>query len=121
MVVDAMIDWARVDELCHEIGFDGFAEVVELFLDEVEDVVMRLGSAPNPVNYEQDLHFLKGSAWNLGFTDFGALCQDGERKAAGGQADSVDIRAVISSYGASKAVFMDGLAQIAEGRAPNAA
>ncbi len=116
-----MIDWTRVDELCGEIGYDGFAEVVELFLDEVEEVVMRIGAAPNPATYEQDLHFLKGSAWNLGFADFGALCQDGERKAASGQAASVDIRAVINSYGASKAVFIDGLAQMAEGRAPNAA
>ena len=116
-----MIDWTRVDELCGEIGYDGFAEVVELFLDEVEEVVARLGAAPNPATYEQDLHFLKGSAWNLGFTDFGALCQDGERKAAAGRAGGIDIAAVISSYGASKAVFMDGLAQMAEGRAPDAA
>ncbi len=38
-----MIDWERVAELQSEIGADGFGEVLELFLDEVEGVVMRLG------------------------------------------------------------------------------
>ena len=78
-----MINWDRVDELRSEIGEDGFAEVVELFLDEVETTVMRLPSLPAAA-LEASLHFLKGSAWNLGFRDFGALCQDGERKAAAG-------------------------------------
>ena len=101
-----MIDWDRVSELRSEIGDDGFDEVVELFLDEVEEVVMRLGSAPDPARYEEDLHFLKGSAWNLGFADFGALCQDGERKAAAGRQDEIDISSVLACYGASKKQFM---------------
>ncbi len=116
-----MISWKRVDELRLEIGDDGFAEVVELFLDEVEEVVMRLTASPDPASYEQDLHFLKGSAWNLGFADFGALCQDGERRAAGGNAASVDIGAVTDCYSASKAVFIEGLAALAEGQVPSAA
>lgn len=101
-----MIDWDRVSELRSEIGDDGFGEVVELFLDEVEEVVMRLGGAPNPARYEEDLHFLKGSAWNLGFADFGALCQDGERKAAAGRQAEIDISAVLECYGRSKQQFM---------------
>ncbi len=106
-----MIDWQRVDELRQEIGNEGFAEVVELFLDEVEEVMMRLRSAPQPATYEEDLHFLKGSAWNLGFADFGALCQDGERKAAHGNASAVDIGAVLVSYGESKLAFLQGISQ----------
>ena len=99
-----MIDWGRVAELRDEIGDDGFAEVLELFLDEVEVVVMRLGR--NPAKLEDDLHFLKGSAWNLGFTGFGAMCQEGERKSAAGRAHEVDVSAVLASYGASKIEFM---------------
>lgn len=114
-----MIDWDRVSELRSEIGDDGFAEVVELFLDEVEAVVMRLGSAPDPERYEEDLHFLKGSAWNLGFADFGALCQDGERKAAAGRQGEIDIRAVLDCYGRSKQNFMARIE--AEKRAASAA
>lgn len=99
-----MIDWERVAELRDEIGEDGFSEVLELFLDEVETVVMRLGARPEKL--EDDLHFLKGSAWNLGFTSFGAACQSGERRAAAGCGAEVDISAVIATYNASKKAFM---------------
>ncbi|MGB7260495.1 MAG: Hpt domain-containing protein [Albidovulum sp.] len=114
-----MIDWTRIDELQSEIGADGLAEVVELFLDEVEGTVMRLKAQPDPATYEEDLHFLKGGAWNLGFADFGAICQDGERKAATGRAVEIDITQVLDSYFASKEVFMSGLA--ARGQADTSA
>lgn len=104
-----MIDWERVRELRHEIGADGFAEVVELFLDEVESVVMRLGSRPDRL--EEDLHFLKGSAWNLGFRDFGGMCQRGERLAATGEGGKVEIAAILGSYGESKTLFMGRLTE----------
>jgi HPt (histidine-containing phosphotransfer) domain-containing protein len=105
-----MIDWARVNSLRNEIGEDSFDEVVELFLDEVETVISRLRSHPDPATYEQDLHFLKGSAWNLGFADFGAVCQDGERLAAHGDAGAIDIGAVVESYVQSRKSFMAGIA-----------
>ncbi|MGB3146450.1 MAG: Hpt domain-containing protein [Paracoccaceae bacterium] len=116
-----MIDWVRVKELRQEIGEDGFAEVVELFLEEVEEVISRLEQAPDPQRYESDLHFLKGSAWNLGFAEFGALCQSGERHAAGGSVAKVDIQTVLESYRTSKIRFLDGLICIEEGRQPTAA
>lgn len=112
-----MIDWSRVEELRREIGDDGLAEVVELFLDEVEEAVMRL--AGNGAPTADDMHFLKGSAWNLGFTDFGALCHDGERQIRAGR--PIDRGAVADSYGRSKQAFLNGLRQIAQGQTPNAA
>lgn len=114
-----MIDWARIDELESEIGTDGFSEVVELFLDEVESIIMRLKAAPDPAHYEADLHFLKGGAWNLGFRDFGGLCQDGERRAASGRLDEIDIPRIVASYFDSKQAFMTGL--IERGRGSSAA
>ncbi|MCX8507481.1 MAG: Hpt domain-containing protein [Rhodobacteraceae bacterium] len=104
-----MIDWRRVDELRQEIGDEGFAEVVELFMDEVEEAIGRLKGSKAAISYEEDLHFLKGSAWNLGFADFGALCQDGERKAAQGKGTLIDIGAILECYGDSKAAFIQGL------------
>ena len=104
LVEVGMIDWERVAELQSEIGADGFGEVLELFLDEVEGVVMRLGQRLEKL--EDDLHFLKGSAWNLGFRSFGAMCQTGERMAAAGMAAQVDIPAVLACYGESKKIFM---------------
>lgn len=99
-----MIDWDRVAELQSEIGPDGFGEVLELFLDEVEGVVMRLGQRPEKL--EDELHFLKGSAWNLGFRAFGAACQAGERMAAAGNSAHIDVPAVLVCYGESKKIFM---------------
>ncbi|OCX61680.1 histidine kinase [Thioclava sp. SK-1] len=99
-----MIDWDRVAELQSEIGPDGFGEVVELFLDEVEAVVMKLGTRPNKL--EEDLHFLKGSAWNLGFQGFGALCQIGERLSGQGRAEEVDVPEILACYSDSKQLFM---------------
>ncbi len=109
-----MIDWARVHELREEIGDDGFSEVVELFLDEVEDVMRRLASAPDPLRFEEDLHFLKGSAWNLGFREVGKLCQIGEKRASDGD-HAIDIAEILASYGRSKSAFMRGLAERGQG------
>lgn len=104
-----MINWTRIDELHAEIGAESVREVIELFLDEVEVIVMRLRTAPDPATFEADLHFLKGGAWNLGFVEFGALCQDGERRAALGNPVEIDVARIVDSYFASKDVFMEGL------------
>lgn len=106
-----MIDWSRAQELRREIGEEGFAEVVELFLDEVETTIGRLAAAAGPELLAEDMHFLKGSAWNLGFVDFGALCHDGERRAAKGGFGRSDLDHLIECYAASKAAFLGGLAR----------
>ena len=106
-----MIDWERVADLRSEVGEDDFREVVELFLEEVEEVIDRLATRPDPTRYEEDLHFLKGSALNLGFRHFSALCQVGEKQAAGGQGDQVEIAAVLTSYRESKQAFLQDLPQ----------
>ncbi len=107
-----MIDWERVAELQSEIGAEGFAEVFELFMDEVESVVSCLGQRREKL--EDDLHFLKGSAWNLGFRRFGALCHDGERQSAAGQPDDVDVAAVLECYSQSKALFIARVAEFCD-------
>lgn len=104
-----MIDWSRVNELRDEIGPEDFAEVVDLFLEEVEEVTARLRAAPDPARLEADLHFLKGSALNLGFTHFSDLCLNGEHMAVMGQAANVDVAAILSGYDRSKVAFQAGL------------
>jgi len=103
-----MIDWTRVRELKDEIGEEDFDEVAEMFIAEVDEVIDRLKAAPDPARYEADLHFIKSSALNLGFSDLSALCQTGERQAAGGDTDGVDLGAVFTTYDASKAAFLAG-------------
>ena len=93
-----MISWERVNELRDEVGQEDFVEVVEIFLEEVDEVAARLRLAPDPATYEDDLHFLKGSAMNLGFAALSEICQLGEKKAADNEAQSVDVAAVLSVY-----------------------
>jgi HPt (histidine-containing phosphotransfer) domain-containing protein len=101
-----MIDWDRVEELRHEVGEDDFAEVVELFLEEVDDTIARLGHSDANASLEEQLHFLKGSALNIGFNEFARLCQDGETAAAFGHAETVDLAAISTAYGAAWAQFL---------------
>lgn len=100
-----MINWDRVDELRHEIGEKEFAEVCEIFLEEVEEVIARLKSNPNPALFEQDLHFLKSSSLNLGFDSLSALCCKGERLAARGDTRKVELAPVFDAFEASKHAF----------------
>ncbi|WP_306151221.1 Hpt domain-containing protein [Roseovarius sp. MMSF_3281] len=101
-----MIDWARVRELRDEIGADSFGEVVELFLDEVEAEIAVLRAGVPTDNLESRLHFLKGSALNLGFAAFTEKCQAGETAAANGAGEAVDVMDILASYDASKIAFL---------------
>lgn len=101
-----MINWTRVKELNDEIGSEGFAEVVELFLLETGEVVARLHNSPDPPRLEAELHFLKGGVLNLGFEDVSRLCQDGEVLAAQGDAARIDLQAIVHAYDEAKASFL---------------
>ncbi|RWR04767.1 Hpt domain-containing protein [Paenirhodobacter populi] len=70
-----LIDWKMVEDLHADIGTADFAEVVMLFLSEVEDVLNPI--TPGPLSSEE-LHFLKGSALNLGFVGLAGLCRDAD-------------------------------------------
>lgn len=106
-----MIDWDRIAELRDEIGDEDFGDVVALFLDEVTEVVEALRADPAPDKLECRLHFLKGSAMNLGFARFASMCQAGEQDAAAGRMAEVDVAAILSCYDDSKAAFLAGLEQ----------
>jgi len=105
-----MIDWTQVKTLQNDVGQDSFPEIVEIFIEEVEEVITRLRSSPDPATLGDDLHFLKGSALNLGFSEFSGMCQIGETASARGAADDVDLSALIHSYDQSKNVFLNELA-----------
>ena len=100
-----MIDWERVATLRDEVGVDAFDEVVELFLEEVDEIIKRLQTTPDLQSLEEDLHFLKGSALGLGFKAFSGLCQTGESLSAQGLATQVDLAEILSNYAASKTLF----------------
>lgn len=106
-----MIDWQRVNELREEVGAEDFDEVVELFLEEVQSVIAEL-RADNREGLEQNLHFLKGSALNLGFEKFATLCLKGERDSAAGAAKTVDLNEILAAFDQSKTDFLAGLSKL---------
>ncbi|WP_332307225.1 Hpt domain-containing protein [Pseudorhodobacter aquimaris] len=85
-----------------------------MFLEEADEVAKTIGAGIEPDAVESALHFLKGSALNLGFRELAQLCQIGEKAAANGKASTIDLGKVISVYEGSKASF-------AQGKAPHAA
>jgi HPt (histidine-containing phosphotransfer) domain-containing protein len=108
----SMIDWSRVTTLREEVGEEDFEEVVDLFLEEVDEAVHRLEKDVNFASLGEDLHFLKGSALSLGFRQFSALCQAGENTCAEGAPDNVDLSEIINNYKASRAAFLSELKSV---------
>lgn len=101
-----MINWERFRELEADIGTDDFDEVIQLFLSEVEEVIEKLAGDDVPNSLEQDMHFLKGSALNLGFDVLGEMCSGAEKLAASGQDSDVSLPNIIASYQKSKTAFL---------------
>jgi HPt (histidine-containing phosphotransfer) domain-containing protein len=102
------IDWSHVADLRDEIGADEFAEVLELFLADSDEMVEALAGQP-PSAYEEALHALKGAALNMGLSGLAEICRQGERLAAEGRADEVQIVQVLTGYAAARAALVSGL------------
>ena len=102
-----MIDWDRVAELRDEIGEESFNEVIDLFLTEADEVILRLRPDADPKSLESDCHFLKGAALNLGFKTLAAQCQLRETQAAKGQEVS-DLAVVYECYQSSRHALLAG-------------
>lgn len=105
-----MIDWDRVSELRDEIGAEDFAEVVEIFLEEVEEELAKLNDGMAQDALLSGLHFLKGSALNLGFESFSDMCQDYETAAR--NAEAVQVSSLKATYASSKSEFLSALTQL---------
>lgn len=103
-----MIDWDQIKQLEEDVGAEDLADVVEIFIEEVDEAVdaLRNGSAPTGADLAAALHFLKGSAYNLGFKAFGDKCSDGEKDANAGSSDTVDLPGIVALYDVSKTEFM---------------
>lgn len=100
---DSLIDWARVEELRNEVGAEDFPEIVEVFLEEVDESIADLTATAAT---EELMHFLKGAALNLGLRDMAALCARGEQDRAGNDTLSIDLAALGETYAASRAELL---------------
>ncbi len=110
-----MISWERVNELREEIGEEDFAEVAEMFIEEVESIISRLKVDVNPESLEEDMHALKGSALNLGFQGLADLCQHGEKLAAARNFSAIPLESVFTTYAESKVEFSRALSPAQHG------
>ena len=104
-----MIDWDRVSELRDEVGAEDFLEVVEMFLDEVNEEIDTFTVEMTAQELEAKLHFLKESALNLGFQAFADLCRVGEDMARQGEVSGIDRPAIIRCYRASIETYENAL------------
>jgi len=104
-----MINWSRARTLAAEFGAADFEELVALFIEEVEEVMARLPGQADPALLARDLHFLKGSALNLGFAAFSDACRDGEALLASSTPRPVDLAALGACFDRSKEHFLAAL------------
>lgn len=106
-LVHLMIDWNRIEELRRDFGEEDFVEIVDEFFDEVQE---KLASLDNVSGEElaNDLHFLKGSAANLGFQALWLACGLAEQEPSSERTD--EIRKL---FEVSKAEFFQRLGKVA--------
>jgi len=106
-----MIDWGQLRQLLSDIGPDDFSELVGVFLAEIDIAVGDLDQyGPlNAAELTSKLHFIKGGAANLGFSEFSKLCAQGEQLARSDTLGEFQVPALIKSYDESRAQFTSGL------------
>lgn len=97
------MDWTRLDELRAEVGADALGEVLALFLEETDDMALRLAGGGNAATLADDLHFMKGAALNLGFSGLAEACRAAEAALRTDGPAAVDVDAILDSYAAAKA------------------
>ncbi|NSX53563.1 Hpt domain-containing protein [Parasulfitobacter algicola] len=104
-----MIDWNRINELKKEIGLDDFDEVIGLFLEEAEDVLANLKQDQPEDKLLEYLHYLKGSALNIGFNHVAVICTKLEKRLDESNYNHREIETLFEAYNTSKTHFFKNL------------
>ncbi len=92
-----LIDQARLAALKDDVGHEVFAEVLEMSVEELDEAM----DALDPPDAAK-LHFLKGSALNVGMVSFSDLCADAESSKKANPASAVDTKTLHSLYASSR-------------------
>ncbi len=103
-----MINWQQARQLQQDVGKDEMAEVVELFISEVDEAIETLRNNYSTMAASEKtaaFHFLKGCALNLGFNTFGAQCGLGEEITQSGKEPDFGITDFLDVYARSKQQF----------------
>ena len=102
-----MIDWIRIDELRDEVGQDDFGDIVGVFFEEVQEALENLRRSDTVVTLLGQLHFLQGSALNLGFSNFAAICRNEENSLQKDSSHTVEIDKICGAFSSSKQQFYE--------------
>lgn len=95
---DSMLDLSRIEELRADFGSDDLTEVLMVFCAEIDDALNTLADAPLETRLSQ-LHFIKGSAMNVGLEVLGHLCSAEEiRLAAASPGTPPDVDTIRQAY-----------------------
>lgn len=103
-----MIDQNRLSELRNDIGDDSIAEIIQLFCDEIEQAFAQLDSTDRNTAAEA-LHFIKGSALNIGLVQVGQLCERAEAQLLNESHFNVSATDIKRAYSAARKFLMDSL------------
>lgn len=97
-----MINMDRISELRDEVGSDDLAEVIQMFCEEVEETLNRI-SRMSGSDVQEDLHFLKGSALNIGLDEVGKLCQEAESALELDATSQPDVESISEAFQSARA------------------
>lgn len=106
------MDWDRIRDLRADVGEDDLGGIIALFLEETDAVVAQLAAYRSAGELRSDLHFLKGSALNIGMASFAQACQAAEEQLSCDNG-SVDIDLILGLYVQSREALVSGLTKLA--------
>lgn len=103
-----LIDWTVLTALREDIGEEDFAEVAHVFVAEMEEKLRELRHDPGRAR-EEDFHYLRGSAANLGFSAMVGACTAAESACASGTPPDLDavVRAFSSALAEARRTLPD--------------
>lgn len=108
-----MVDWNRVESLRDEIGEEDFLAILSVFLEKTDSVMATINTKMPAAEMVRTLHFLKGSAVNIGLASFAKACQQAEREVVRSGA--------ASSLEALRKIYYDTRAELLRDLVPSAA
>lgn len=109
-----MLNWTTIKKLHHDIDPEDFDEIVDIFLGEMETEIQALRKDDCTDTIGCRLHFLKGSALNMGFETFSKLCTVGEQGLATPSTSGIDTFEIEECYKKSKTQFLRQLDQLSK-------
>ena len=100
-----LINWSRIEALKEDVGREDVKEVIDLFINEIQQVIDKIPAQMEAENIADDLHFLKGSALSLGFQELSCVCQTGYEAFSKTPRGAFEIDNVRACFETSKAEF----------------